>query len=288
MKNYLKEELRHLPFFLALIVVFYAVSVVATEYLFSSSEVNYDNTRSNMAANNVQDAVDELYSCATNFVAIQNQIDALTTQIYPVGSIYLSVTDSTAAAVSAKLGGTWEAFGEGRTLVGVKSGDATFGTVNNNGGNSTVTLEEGNLPAHTHSIPALSGTAQEAGSHSHTGNTLNVTGSVNNGYIMYSDYYGTWGHNSVSTSGAFSTYGAGNYNGGWEFVRKETASGSIYHGTTGFQLSTSGKWSGSTSTAPNHTHTVSTTESTSGSTGSGTAFSVQNPYVTVYMWKRTA
>ena len=37
-----------------------------------------------------------------------------------------------------------------------------------------------------------------------------------------------------------------------------------------------------------HSHTVSTTASTTGKTGSGTSFSVLNPYITVYRYKRTA
>ena len=44
----------------------------------------------------------------------------------------------------------------------------------------------------------------------------------------------------------------------------------------------------STGTAGAHTHTVTTNASTTGATGSGTAVSIMDPYITVYMWKRTA
>lgn len=37
----------------------------------------------------------------------------------------------------------------------------------------------------------------------------------------------------------------------------------------------------------NHTHTVGGGYVT-GATGTGTAFNIMNPYITVYMWKRTA
>ena len=37
-----------------------------------------------------------------------------------------------------------------------------------------------------------------------------------------------------------------------------------------------------------HSHSFTTAAKTSGSTGSGTAFSVLDPYITVYMYKRTA
>ena len=42
---------------------------------------------------------------------------------------------------------------------------------------------------------------------------------------------------------------------------------------------------GNTGTVGNHTHNVN---GNTGNTGSGTALNVQNPYITVYMWKRTA
>ena len=43
-----------------------------------------------------------------------------------------------------------------------------YKTVGSTGGNSKVTLAEDNLPAHSHTVPSLSGTTSSAGSHSHT------------------------------------------------------------------------------------------------------------------------
>lgn len=37
-----------------------------------------------------------------------------------------------------------------------------------------------------------------------------------------------------------------------------------------------------------HTHPITGSSSNTGNTGSGTAFSNMPPYLTVYMWKRTA
>ena len=61
------------------------------------------------------------------------RIDIINT-IYPIGSVYLSVTEDTAAKVEAKFGGTWEAFGAGKTLVGVNTADTDFNTVEKTGG----------------------------------------------------------------------------------------------------------------------------------------------------------
>lgn len=54
--------------------------------------------------------------------------------LYPVGSIYMSATLSTAAQVEAALGGTWVAWGAGRVPVGVDTADTDFDTVEETGG----------------------------------------------------------------------------------------------------------------------------------------------------------
>ena len=62
--------------------------------------------------------------------------------------MYISSVSTSPATV---LGfGTWTAI-EGYTLVGYKSGDSDFGTVNATGGAKTVTLTVDQIPAHTHS-----------------------------------------------------------------------------------------------------------------------------------------
>lgn len=56
---------------------------------------------------------------------------------YPVGSIYMSATLSTAADVEAALGGTWEAWGSGRVPIGVNASDTDFDTAEETGGSKT-------------------------------------------------------------------------------------------------------------------------------------------------------
>ena len=57
--------------------------------------------------------------------------------IYPIGSIYMSATMSTAAEVEAALGGTWVAWGAGRVPVGVNTSETEFNTVEKTGGSKT-------------------------------------------------------------------------------------------------------------------------------------------------------
>ncbi len=149
---------------------------------------------------------------------------------------------------SSFLGGIWENYGSGRVLKGISSG--TAGTT---GGSNTVTLTAENLPSHRHAIPSLQGTAKEAGLHAHglTGYTL------------------AWG--GVLGGVKFRAQGTG-------FIYP------VQDSTEGNYLSTTGT---STNNSGNHTHEVTTTASNTEYTGSNTSFSVENSYITVYIWKRT-
>lgn len=84
-----------------------------------------------------------------------SQVDALilaTKQtLYPVGSIYVNAANSTNPA--SLLGfGTWTAFGAGRVMVGLDSGQTEFDTAEETGGAKTHTLTTNEMPAHTHDV----------------------------------------------------------------------------------------------------------------------------------------
>lgn len=67
---------------------------------------------------------------------------------YPVGSIYTSVVATNPATLLGV--GTWAAFGAGKVMVGIDSGDTDFDTVEETGGAKTHTLSIAEMPAHTH------------------------------------------------------------------------------------------------------------------------------------------
>lgn len=88
---------------------------------------------------------------------IQRELEELkTTQLrvketfYPVGSIYMSATAATTSEVEAMFGGTWEAFGKGKTLVGVDPEDEDFAEAELTGGEKTHTLTVDEIPSHYH------------------------------------------------------------------------------------------------------------------------------------------
>ena len=76
---------------------------------------------------------------------------ALLQAVYPVGSIYINVSDPTNPATLLGFG-TWAALGAGRMIVGYDSGDANFDSAGETGGANTVTLTTNELPAHTHTM----------------------------------------------------------------------------------------------------------------------------------------
>ena len=88
---------------------------------------------------------------------IENNSNQTIDNIYPVGSIYISTDLSTTEEVSNKLGGTWEAYGQGRTLIGIGTGTDSNSisqefAANETGGEYTHILTTAEMPKHRHSL----------------------------------------------------------------------------------------------------------------------------------------
>jgi len=109
------------------------------------------------------------------------------------------------------------------------------------------------MPAHTHSVPKLSGTAASAGAHSHNVNFYHGQPGYNQTIPTYTHYF-LWGETVSYTDTALTNR---NVVTGW-----------------------------TTNTVSTHTHTVSTVAKASGSNGSASSFTNLQPYITVYMYKR--
>lgn len=173
---------------------------------------------------------------------------------HPVGSIFMSATLSTTSAVATALGGTWVAWGAGRVPVGVDTSDTDFDTAEETGGQKDAVI-----PSHTHSYNAPPSTTDghklltgELPSHNHT---------IGSGYPNP----GVW---------AKSNYVQENYN-------VPSASG---NGNTIGVTSTDYTGSGNA-----HSHGITAVSGTTGSTGdASTANKNLQPYITCYMYKRTA
>jgi microcystin-dependent protein len=155
----------------------------------------------------------------------KRNITSLALKSYPVGSIYINTINTNPTNY---FGGTWVAFGTGRTLVGVDTSQTEFDTVEETGGAKTHTLTTSEMPSHTH--------IQD--SHRHT------TWQHTNGTTFLADINGT----GSTVAGLGLTFSA----------------------TTNPQMQTG------------------SVTATNQNTGGGSAHNNLQPYITVYMWKRTA
>lgn len=167
---------------------------------------------------------------------------------WPIGSIYISATDSNPANTLGM--GTWVAFAPGRLLMGVgvgNDGDDTLNVPNPlvTGGKYFHTLTTTEIPAHSHSHN-IGGSAISSGAHFH-GTTGEGMGNA-----------GPWGIYNNSTP----TYVGAAHN-DWDNF--------LYN----------------TSTEGAHEHTLRITGGVQSTGGGGKHNNIQ-PYITVYMWRRTA
>lgn len=146
------------------------------------------------------------------------------------------------------IGGTWVALNEGRVLIGANS---TY-TAGKTGGEFTHKITVAELPEHNHSASTAS-----AGAHTHTAST-NSTGDHAHNYVCY------------KTAEAVYNVGGGSHIMNVGSTLATTSAGTHSHTVT-------------IASADAHTHTV-----TVNNTGSGSAMNNMQPYLAVYMWKRTA
>ena len=190
--------------------------------------------------------------------------------VYPVGSIYMSVSE---VNPSDLFGGTWEAWGSGRVPVGVNSADSEFNEAEKTGGEKTHKLTESEMPQHSHSFSATSG---KAGSHNHTvqlttgsgGGHSHSIGGGNCPSLYYQDGIVQANTQAYWSGGAYTISRGDSYKYGTNTVSDHNHS-----------------VSGNTWSNGEHTHSVS---GTTGNKGSSGAHNNLQPYIAGYMWKRTA
>lgn len=127
---------------------------------------------------NVQTFTANSSSNKTANITVPTNTDILNL-IYPVGSIYMSATIATAAAVGTALGGTWVEWGAGRVPVGVDASDADFDTAEETGGEKTHTLTVAEMPDHHHEVYGRTGSTA-AGSNCYQGRNWNGTAVITN------------------------------------------------------------------------------------------------------------
>lgn len=159
--------------------------------------------------------------------------------------------DSTSPA--SFIGGTWERI-EGEFIMGASSAYP----VGTTGGSATHTQTVAEMPSHNHS-----GSTGSAGSHSHSAWTGGAGGHSHTVSAAVTQKH------EVSALGVGGADGSGTY--GYSFSSGTATTSWVGDHTHGVGMNEAGA----------HTHTVSI-----GSTGSGQAMSVLNPYHALYIWVR--
>ena len=190
-------------------------------------------------------------------------------KIYPVGSVYMSVSSTNPGNL---FGGTWIAWGSGRVPVGVNSSDGDFNTAEKTGGAKSVNLaHEHTVDSHVHGTNGHALTVNEIPEHAHS--FSGQTDQGGNHFHMYRDYW-----SCASQDGAAQC----------------VASNSDIDANPGAHTKENGihshSYSGTTSNVGGsaaHSH-GNTGESAPGTSSALGMQSVLQPYITCYMWKRTA
>ena len=199
-------------------------------------------------ASNVE-KVDKLFDT----LSTMEEMMKLTSQIFllshPVGSIYMT-TDSTNP--SLRYGGTWVTWGTGRVPVGVNTADSNFNSVEKTGGANTVSLSLSQIPAHSHGL----------NSHTHGVGSLKVA-------------VGSHSHSGLYHGGSDITYFSDLFaKGSYAGLRGVSGGSTVKTGNTAPSASISGNTGASSGSTAN--------------AGSGGSHNNLQPYITCYMWKRTA
>lgn len=215
---------------------------------------------------------------------VNNLVDNFTTKtvidmVYPVGSLYFSNSSTNPGTMWN--GTTWVAEAEGRCIIGVNSNYAVGST----GGSTTVDLSHThNGPSHSHTVNSHTHTTaghalseNEMPKHSHSGSISTNGEHVHTGTLKEVQAKQTNNSNDVvrrrNASGEYSNIEIGNPAGNHSHTVTINTSGGGYshsHGDTG-------------ASAPGTS--ASGTGATSSSLGST---SVMQPYVAMYIWRRTA
>ena len=221
----------------------------------------------------------------------------LVNKIYPVGSIYISVSSTNPGTVMS--GTTWTRIKD-RMLLG--AGD-TY-TAGNTGGSATHTLTTAEMPSHSHTFTGSAATTGGiSANHTHSGTTgnqsANHTHTGTSGNPNQNHTHGTKAHahtykvHSVGYYGGTDLRGPGTKtgtDGSTNAATGTTGTVSAWHThTTTFGNQSAGHTHSLTTggISANHTHSF-TGKGTVGNNGSGTAFNIMPPYLAAYVWKRTA
>src|SRR3990167_4034975 len=237
-----------------------------------------------MAASTIADLTDGVTAELTDRIAIERSPFGAGTNryitpgymvnlVYPVGSIYASIVSTNPATLFGF--GTWAAFAAGRVLVGLDATDPDFDTSEETGGAKTVAA------VGTNSVPTFTGSALGTHAHAYTDivqhtHAVNITDGGHN-HTQNSHNHTQDAHSHTQASTTTATGSTSNRLG-----TNDTSSTAV---NTGNATATN---QNTTATNQNATATNQAATATNQNTGGDGAHNNVQPYVVVYLWKRTA
>ena len=190
---------------------------------------------------------------------------------WPVGSIFMNIQGTDPSILLG--GGTWVRWGKGRMPISLDESDTMFDTVEETGGEKTHVLTVAEMPRHAHGVNTgtesvthtHSGYSNDPGNHQHS-NPAHTHSDVNGGSNNLK-----WNFNVYASGGLAGVYSSGtaSVSAGPDGATTSGAAGSHTHTVVTY------------SESANHTHAISYE-------GGGAAANNLPPFISVYMWKRTA
>jgi hypothetical protein len=207
-------------------------------------------------------------------------VSAYIKEAWPVGAVFTAVVSTNPNTLLGY--GTWAALAAGRVLIGLDSGDTDFDTVEETGGAKTVASS-----AQTFAGSALA-------THQHAAITAGTPAGTNAAEAAHTHTYGTIAHtHGLSTILRTATTGGDTTHVAQAVDASSTADTTRLTDSTGAATSPTGAGSSHNhvftgSALGTHIHNAITAGTPAGTNTPGAATSVVQPYLVVYMWKRTA
>jgi hypothetical protein len=189
-------------------------------------------------------------------------------EAFPVGAVFIAVVNTDPATLLGY--GTWSAFGAGRVLIGRDAGDTDFDTAEETGGAKAKAISAhagATVGNHTFTQPA-DHSFNEVVSHTHTTDSQ--------GAHVHDEY------RNSATTGGLDGWGAGD-------TSTNTATLTGYDtGSAGGHTHTAAAPAGAVASFTKSHASGAVDAHSVGQASAHTDLNVVQPYIVVYMWKRTA
>ena len=162
---------------LALFIMALSILLMTMMNITSTKKTLNQNT-----VNNIEYGNSSLNKLEQRVSELENRANKIVDEIYPIGSIYMSESFTTEKEVNDKLGGTWEKYAVGKTIIGAGTGTDASGNTR---------------------IFSVANNSKNLGNYTHSHNTplfkASSTSSSVDGNAVFTNWNGSnWGYGSLT------------------------------------------------------------------------------------------